>query len=240
MQIRAYATAQSLQAAQAKGLAVVAIDTLRAATTAGAALENGAKEVWPVRAVEAAFARKERLQGALLGGERKMLPVPGFDAGNSPFDYSPARVAGRPVVLTTTNGTLALSRARLAAHVAFAALRTAGLAARWLEACGAEEALIALAGTDGGFSFEDALTAGAIAAELPLATLDDLMRTCAAAYEGARADLAQAIGETPHGARLRAAGFGRDVAYAAEVNAGRVLPVRDARQKGRLVAWRGA
>ncbi len=225
---------------QAKGCNVVAIDTLRAATTCAAALENGAREVWAVRTVETSFALRERLEGAVLGGERHLLPVPGFDAGNSPFDYGPDVVAGRTVVLTTTNGTLALSRARFASGVAFAALRTAHLAARWLEGSGADQAVIAHAGTGGGFSFEDALTAGAIAALLPEAGLDDLMRTCLAAYRSEQDELERAIGGTPHGRRLHAAGFGRDVAYAAQAFAGSVLPVRDERQKGRLVAWRGA
>ncbi len=240
LELAACPTAQALRAKDALGVPVVAIDTLRAATTSAAALENGAGEIWPVRSVEAAFARRERLQGALLGGERQMLPVAGFDAGNSPFDYPPGRVAGRSVVLTTTNGTLALTRAHKASGAAFAALRTAHLAANWLEACGAPRAVIALAGTGGGFSYEDALAAGAIAARLPGARLDDLMRTCLSAFRAALRNLPRELAETPHGQRLIARGFADDVAYAAQVFAGTVLPVRDEQKKGRLVAWRGA
>ncbi len=239
LEVTACESARSLRAAAARNIPVVAIDTLRAATTCAAALEAGALEIWPVATVEDAVAARGRLQGALLGGERGMLPLPGFDAGNSPYDYPAAVVAGRALVLTTTNGTLALRRARPASGVAFAALRTAHLAARWLLAAQSPRALIALAGTEGGFSHEDALTAGAIASRLPGAELDDLMRTCLAAFHGAQ-DLAGEIGAAPHGRRLIEKGFARDVAYAAQAFAANVLPVRDERKKGRLVPWRGA
>jgi 2-phosphosulfolactate phosphatase len=240
MELSACPTAQALRAKDVLGIPVVAIDTLRAATTSAIALENGSSEIWPVASVEAAVTRRDRLQGALLGGERGMLPVAGFDAGNSPFDYPTERVAGRSLVLTTTNGTLALSRARAASGAAFAALRTAHLAANWLEQSGAARAMIALAGTGGHFSHEDALTAGAIVARLPGAEMDDLVRTCLAAFRASRDDLEHELANTPHGRRLIARGFSRDVSYAAQVYAGTVLPVRDEQKKGRLVAWRGA
>lgn len=231
------ATAAALRAQDATGRTVVAIDTLRAATTAEVALAAGAREIWPVRAVEAAFKLRERLPAAVLGGERALQPVAGFDAGNSPFDYTPQRVGGRPVVLTTTNGTLALSRARRAEAVAFAGLTSAPLAAAWLKSQAAQGVLIVLSGTDGHFSFEDALTAGAIAQALPGARLDDLMLTCLAAYRSRRDDLLAALRDTPHARRLEAAGYAQDVEYAASHGAARTLPVRDQKRKGRLIAW---
>lgn len=238
MRLKAVATAQALFPSLARGLPVVAIDTLRAATTAAAALAAGAAAVRPVTGVDEAFRLKERLPGAVLGGERGMRPVPGFDAGNSPADYPRSLVRGREVVLTTTNGTLALARARSATAVAFAALTTARLAAEWLAAQGADEALIAMSGTDGGFSHEDALTAGAIASLVPGAELDDLLLTACAAFAGRRRRLLEALRATPHGQRLITAGYEGDIELAARVGHARLLPVRDRRDKGRLVGWR--
>ncbi len=238
MRLKALGTAQDLAASAVRGLPAVVIDTLRAATTAAAALEAGATAVRPVRDVEEALRLRDRLPGAVLGGERGMRPVPGFDAGNSPRDYAPSLVRGREVVLTTTNGTLALSRARAARSLAFAALTTAPLAARWLLAQGAEDALIVMSGTDGHFSYEDALTAGAIAAQIPDADLDDLLLTAVAAFAARRRQLKQALAATPHGRRLEAAGFAQDIAVAAGLGRGGVRPGRDRRQKTTLVAWR--
>ena len=45
---------------------------------------------------------------AVLGGERGGLPIPGFDLGNSPAEYTRERVGGKTVVFTTTNGTRAM------------------------------------------------------------------------------------------------------------------------------------
>lgn len=240
LQILASPTAQQIGVRAVRGLAVVAIDVLRAATTAARALELGASAVWAVEGVEEAFARRRALGKAVLGGERGMHSVAGFDAGNSPEDYSAALLAGRPLVLTTTNGTLALQRARGASHLAFAALTSAPLAVRWLQEIAAETVVLALAGTGGGFSFEDALCAGAIAAALEGAELDDLSRTCLAAFRGSEGTLLAALEATPHGQRLAAAGYGRDLAFASRIGAASALPVRDAHEKGRLVAWRGA
>lgn len=238
MRLRAVATARALSPSAARGLPVVAIDTLRAATTAAAALAAGARAVRPVAGVDEAFALRDRLPGAVLGGERGMLAVPGFDAGNSPRDYPRSLVRGREVVLTTTNGTLALARARFARSVAFAALSTAHLAAIWLLLQEADEALVVMSGTDGRFSYEDALTAGAIAMQVPGAELDDLLLTACAAFQGRRRQIEEALRITPHGQRLIAAGFEADVALAARLRGSRVLPVRDRHDKGRLVAWR--
>ncbi len=238
MRLKGVAIAQSLFPSAARGLPVVAIDTLRAATTAAAALAAGALAVRPVAGVDEAFALRDRLPGAVLGGERGMRPVPGFDAGNSPREYGRRLVRGREVVLTTTNGTLALARARSAKSVAFAALTTAPLAAQWLLDQDAQEALIVMSGTDGQFSYEDALTAGAIAALVPDADLDDLLLTACAAFQARRRGLEGALRMTPHGVRLIEAGFEADIAIAARLGRGRVLPVRDGRDKTRLTPWR--
>ena len=44
----------------------------------------------------------------LLAGERQGKTLPGFDLGNSPLEYTPARVRQLDLVMTTTNGTRAL------------------------------------------------------------------------------------------------------------------------------------
>jgi len=90
-----------------QGKVVVVIDVFRATTTMCAALDNGAKSVIPVMRLE--DAQEYQARGYLLGGERNGIKMPGFDFGNSPKDYTAERIMDQDVVLTTTNGTKAVS-----------------------------------------------------------------------------------------------------------------------------------
>lgn len=89
------------------GKIVVVIDVFRATTTICAALDNGARSVIPVKNLEDAQDYQSR--GYLLGGERNGIKMPGFDFGNSPREYTGDVIEGRDLVLTTTNGTKAIS-----------------------------------------------------------------------------------------------------------------------------------
>src|SRR5215471_6039661 len=96
----------------AGGLAVV-IDVLRATTTIVYALAAGARCVRPCAEVAEAqaLAAEMRVGRVLLGGERGGEPLPGFDLGNSPREFTPRVCRGCTLVLTTTNGTRALLKA---------------------------------------------------------------------------------------------------------------------------------
>ncbi|GAB6165680.1 2-phosphosulfolactate phosphatase family protein [Thermostilla marina] len=139
---------------------VVVIDILRASTTIVYALEAGAEAVYPCRDLEDARRTAESLgDNVLLGGERKGLPPEGFDLGNSPGEYEADRVAGKRIVFTTTNGTLALSRCEKAERV---------LIGSFVNATAVYQALLTetkaihllCAGTDGDYSRDDTLFAG--------------------------------------------------------------------------------
>src|SRR5947199_9745820 len=90
----------------AGGIAVV-IDVLRATTTIVHALAAGCTAVRPCATVEEAreLAGQMRVGRVLLGGERGGVPLPGFDLGNSPREYTAKLCRGTTLVMTTTNGT---------------------------------------------------------------------------------------------------------------------------------------
>src|SRR2546426_7943456 len=71
----------------------VVIDVLRATSTLSVARAHGAARIVPAVSPEAATALRRRHPDALLCGERESLKIPGFDLGNSPLEYDPARVA---------------------------------------------------------------------------------------------------------------------------------------------------
>src|SRR5438067_1607265 len=74
------------------GIAVV-IDVLRATTTIVHALAAGCLCVRPCVEIADAHALAATLPAGsvLLGGERGGRPIPGFDLGNSPAEYTAAR-----------------------------------------------------------------------------------------------------------------------------------------------------
>ena len=73
-----------------------------------AALSAGASCVIPAETVMEARALQR--PGDLLGGERFCRKIAGFDLGNSPEEYTEQIVAGKRIVLTTTNGTRAIHK----------------------------------------------------------------------------------------------------------------------------------
>ena len=145
------------------GVAIV-IDVLRATTVMAHALDAGAEAIVPCMDVDDA----ERVAGAigrgraLLAGERRGEPIPGFDLSNSPSQFTPEVCRGRTIVMTTTNGTKALLASLEADRVLVGAFVNRGAT---LRAVANETRPIHLvcAGTDGFVSFEDTLFAGLIA-----------------------------------------------------------------------------
>src|ERR1700756_6059661 len=89
---------------------VVIIDVLRATSTIATALYNGAKCVIPVDSVAKCIELGRQIDG-ITAGERDGMIAEGLEHGNSPFEYTREFVAGRTLVLTTTNGTKLLHMA---------------------------------------------------------------------------------------------------------------------------------
>lgn len=147
----------------------VVIDVFRAATTVATALSHGCRMVIPVLTPEEARARARAFpsRDILLGGERGGEPIVGFELGNSPLDYTADRVAGKMVILTTTNGTRALLGAAAggAAATAVGALVNVGAIARWAADQGRDLTLLC-AGDAEGISLEDTVCAGLIVERL--------------------------------------------------------------------------
>jgi 2-phosphosulfolactate phosphatase len=83
---------------------IVVIDAFRASNTIIELLAQGAERVVPVRDEDAARRLKEAHPDWLLLGERRGVRLAGFDGDNSPSNL-PSDVAGKVVILSTSNGT---------------------------------------------------------------------------------------------------------------------------------------
>ncbi|HXY68466.1 MAG TPA: 2-phosphosulfolactate phosphatase [Gemmatimonadales bacterium] len=217
------------------GRTVVVIDVLRATTTIAVALANGARAVLPAPSTEEAMKIAQNLErdGVILAGERKSVRIPGFALGNSPAEFGPEAIAGKTIVMTTTNGTQALITAQGAREVLTAAAVNFTAVAERARASLAEHGDLVLlcAGGDKQFALEDAFAAG----RLTKAVLPEGGLRHVALNDGAVAalELARHYGErwmralraSAHGRELVELGFRADLEACAAQDAYPVLPV---------------
>ncbi len=162
MQIEVYGTYQESTELKLRERSVVVIDLLRATTTMVTALDNGAKNVFPVCDVEEAInLYRVHKETSLLAGEREGLPIEGFQLGNSPQAFTREIVQDKTIVLTTSNGTMALHAVRNSEVVLLACLRNRKVIVKRLIELENDISIIC-AGTDGRFSADDFYCAGAI------------------------------------------------------------------------------
>jgi 2-phosphosulfolactate phosphatase len=221
------------QGAVAGGIAIV-IDVLRASTTIATALANGAARIQPVPAVDAARALAAALgPGTLLGGERGGTRIGGFDLGNSPLEYSRDRVAGRSIVVTTTNGTAAIDACGDAREVLVGAIVNRSAAAALARSLalrhGVGDVHLVCAGTDGAVTEEDVLAAGAVGDAIDAAGGDALAgyRDAVAAGPTVGDAIARAFARSLGGRNLLDLGMDADLPAAAAIDSLAVVPRLD-------------
>jgi 2-phosphosulfolactate phosphatase len=147
----------------------IVFDVLRATTSMITALENGATRIFPVKEIAGALELKGRQPEALLAGERDGVRIRAaqtgsvdFDLGNSPREFTAARVAGRKIIMTTTNGTRALQSCAGARHILAGAVLNLSALAAWVKKSRPGRLLIICAGTFEEMAYEDVWAAGAL------------------------------------------------------------------------------
>jgi 2-phosphosulfolactate phosphatase len=226
--VRVHLTPERLKPALLADSVAVVIDVLRATTTMIHALAAGCEAVWPVEEVEEArrIAGEMRVGRVLLGGERDGSPLPGFDVGNSPSEYTCSRCKGMTLVLTTTNGTRALVRAAAAARTLIAGFVNYSAVCELL-GNEARPVDIVCAGYNGDIALEDALLAGAFVEFLcehePVA-LNDAARLAWDCFEHHGRILDGALEVSDGGSHLRRLGYVDDIRAAACVDRFALVP----------------
>lgn len=204
------------------------IDVLRWSSVVVTALANGAEWVEAFESPDVAAARATQLgrERTVLGGERANIALPGFDLGNSPLEYTAARVRGRAVITTTTNGTQAIVAAREASYLFVGAFLNVDAVVRLLTGCTDPVALIC-AGQAGVEALEDSACAGAIAHALGDSGADPGTAHAMRTWHAAERDPVRALALAPHGMALAAAGFSADLAFASARTQFDLVPVRE-------------
>jgi 2-phosphosulfolactate phosphatase len=144
-------------------------DVLRATSTMVTALGNGAAAIVPVAEIAEALGLRQREPEVLLAGERNGLRIQGdltggigFDLGNSPREFTEARVGGKTIVMTTTNGTRALRACASAQAVVLGSFLNLRATAEFILHRAPINLLLVCSGTLDQAAYEDVLGAGAL------------------------------------------------------------------------------
>ncbi|MBA3467365.1 MAG: 2-phosphosulfolactate phosphatase [Gemmatimonadaceae bacterium] len=242
MQIDVFFTPGEVKPSDTAGRLVAVIDVLRASTSVAVALANGAKTVIPLEGADEVMTRAKQFERSevRMAGEQKMVPIAGFDLGNSPLEFTAAAVEGKTVLLTTTNGTRALLGVQgardivVASYVNFSAVLTMMKVAARTNT----DIAIVCAGHEGIFSLEDSSCAGRYVRAIPRRAGSVVMNDAASAsvvIDRKYGDnLAKIFQDSSHGQALEAAGFVGDLAAAAALDSHSVVPIYQDRQITKL------
>jgi 2-phosphosulfolactate phosphatase len=218
--------------------ACVVFDILRATSTFVTALQNGTEKIIPAGEISEAVALKKKFPGVLLAGEREGVKIHAalsggtdFDLGNSPREFTPAKVRGRTIVSTTTNGTRALRACAKAKLVLAASFLNLAATADFLKRNNFSKILLICAGTGEDVADEDVLAAGAMVdllvgtalgdgrtAQRAVPTLvSESSKVAHQSYQATASDLYVAMCRAKNGARLLAIPeLGGDVVFCSQ------------------------
>jgi len=142
---------------------VVIIDVLRASSSICTAFANGATEIIPVEDI--ARAKEYKLKGYLVAAERDGFVLDFADFGNSPFNFTKEKVAGKTIVYSTTNGTGIINLAKSSKMTVIGSFLNFSSLSEWL-INQENDVLLFCAGWKNRFNLEDTICAGAFAARL--------------------------------------------------------------------------
>ncbi len=229
MHTEVFITAQSAPEKKAGGHIVVAIDVLRACSTIVTALCQGARGVVPVPDLDHAAKIASNLDPSsyLLGGERGGYRIDKYHCGNSPREYTREVVRRRTVILSTTNGTVAMHKGRKARRLLVGCFLNIDRVAEAIRETDMD-LIIICSGQKGQVSLEDTLCAGYLLDRLwngrPPGGVSDATRMTFALYDSHRHCLDETLRQGAHAQWLASKGFGDDVDYCFRLNALPVLP----------------
>ncbi|WP_343533483.1 2-phosphosulfolactate phosphatase [Pedobacter sp.] len=204
---------------------VVVIDILRATSSITYGIENGAEAIIPVMNVEDCLAYAD--QDYLLAAERNGEVVEGYDFGNSPFSYTAEKVAGKTIVLTTTNGTKAMHLAQERAYqVIVGSFLNLSAVCDYLRKEN-KDVLLLCAGWKDNFNLEDTLFAGAVVEQLQsdFSVADDSSVAALDMYQLAKENLRGYLQKSSHNHRLIKLNIEEDVRFCLKIDVCKTIPV---------------
>ncbi len=206
-----------------QGKVAVVVDILRATSCMVAGLGSGIQGIKPFSDLERCRAMKE--EGYFIAGERNGEKVPGFDLGNSPFEYMQPHLKGEKVATTTTNGTLAIEKSSSAKEIIIGAFLNFSAIVNYLKQ-DKKDVIIVCAGWKGKVNLEDTLFAGALVAVLEETHTPDCDAPIVArsVFEKAGNDFEGFLSGSSHVKRLNRLEIKKDITYCLKKDQFGVIP----------------
>lgn len=204
----------------------IVLDIFRATTSIVTSIANGCKTMVPVLSVEDALVLADKIGPVLFAGERQSIKIEGFDFGNSPFEFSADKVKDKTIVMTTTNGTIAIKATEGAHRTLIGSFLNAKAVCLEAKQYG-KDILIVCAGTDDLFSLEDTLGAGLLVQLLHSegeTLMSDSARAALLMYTGAKDKLVEIAANSRNGKRLYDLSRMEDVEYCFKLDTLKVVP----------------
>ena len=199
------------------GKDVVVVDILRATSCITTGIASGVKSIRPVLDLEE--AREFMKQGYLGAAERNGAKVDDFDIGNSPFSYMEDRANGNKVVISTTNGTVAIHKSKGANCVLISSFLNLTATANYL-LDSPNDLIIVCSGWKGRVNFEDSIFAGALYSKLKhkYETNCDSVLIALSLWENAQNNLLETIKQSAHVQRLKNIGIEKDIDFCCQID----------------------
>jgi 2-phosphosulfolactate phosphatase len=206
-----------------KGKTVVVVDILRATSCMTTAFAHNIHSMKPVASLEECKALKQ--DGYYIAAERGGQKVDGFDIGNSPFSYMEPILEGQKVAVTTTNGTLAITKSVTANDVLIGSFLNINAVANKVIDLG-QDLIIHCAGWKGSVNAEDTLFAGALI-DLLLDSFkmdSDDASVAYALYQQHKDNMLDYVSRSSHAQRLQGFGIMKDIEFCLEIDKYDVVP----------------
>ncbi|GAA4413327.1 2-phosphosulfolactate phosphatase family protein [Nibrella viscosa] len=203
---------------------VVVADVFRATSCMVTAFAHGVDCIIPVATIEECRQWQER--GYYGAAERNAKMVEGFELNNSPFSYMDERLRGAKIAMTTTNGTLAITRSRNAVKVLVGSFLNLEAVARYLRSQ-SYDVLVLCAGWKGRPNLEDTLFAGALIERLKeeYSMMEDSAIMAWRMYNQGKNNLPHFLANSSHIRRLQRLGIHKDITYCLQHDLFDVVPV---------------
>jgi len=205
---------------------VVVIDIFRATSAICTAFKHGVKQIIPVASIDE--AREYKSNGYIVAAERHGEIVDGFDMGNSPFSYMEPKLKGKQIVLTTTNGTKAIERAKAADSIIVGSFLNLDAVCNFLIERNKNVVLLC-AGWRDRYNLEDSLFAGAVVNQLKNSSvftgLADSSLAADHMYQLAKGSLNEFLKNSSHRKRLTKLNLEKDIEYCLQENIMDLVPV---------------
>ena len=209
-----------------EGTITVIIDIFRATSTIAAALHNGASRVIPVAAVDECIAIGAATSNSITAGEREGKIAAGLQHGNSPLEYPASFVAGKTLVLTTTNGTRLLHMVQGADTIITGSFLNLTAVCDFLVMQG-KPVLLGCAAWKDRFNLEDTLFAGAVVSRIGahFSINCDSARAARTLEQQSGGAYLDYLKDSSHYHRLAGYGLAEDLAYCTTPDLHPVVPV---------------